>query len=70
MTATHFSINENEAAVAAATAGLGITSTSERACRRELAEESLVRLLVGWKTADIPVHAYSLFTRIRWLVDC
>jgi DNA-binding transcriptional LysR family regulator len=45
MTATHFSTNENEAAVAAATAGLGITSASEWACRRELAEESLVRLL-------------------------
>jgi DNA-binding transcriptional LysR family regulator len=54
----HFSTNENEGAVAAATAGLGITSTSEWACRRELAEGSLVRLLVDWKTADIPVHAY------------
>jgi DNA-binding transcriptional LysR family regulator len=49
----HFSTNENEGAVAAATAGLGITSTSEWACRRELAEGSLVRLLVDWKTADI-----------------
>ncbi|SDG39874.1 LysR family transcriptional regulator [Paraburkholderia phenazinium] len=54
----HFSTNENEGAVAAAVAGIGITSTSEWACRRELADGSLVRLLVDWKMADIPVHAY------------
>jgi DNA-binding transcriptional LysR family regulator len=54
----HFSTDENEGAVAAATAGLGITSTSEWACRRELADGSLVRLLLDWKTADIPVYAY------------
>lgn len=54
----HFSTNENEGAVAAAAAGLGITSTSEWACRRELEDGSLVRLLVDWTTADIPVHAY------------
>jgi DNA-binding transcriptional LysR family regulator len=54
----HFSTNENEGAVAAAVAGLGITSTSEWACQRELGNRSLVRLLTDWKTADIPVHAY------------
>ena len=54
----HFSTNENEAAVAAATAGLGITSTSEWACQRELGNGALVGLLTDWKTADIPVHAY------------
>ena len=54
----HFSTNENEGAVAAAVAGLGITSTSEWACQRELASGSLVRLLTEWKTTDIPVHAY------------
>ena len=54
----HFSTNENEGAVAAAAAGFGITSTSEWACQRALADGSLVRLLTGWKTADIPVHAY------------
>jgi DNA-binding transcriptional LysR family regulator len=54
----HFSTNENEGAVAAAIAGIGITSTSEWACRRELADGSLVRLLVEWQTADIPVHAF------------
>jgi DNA-binding transcriptional LysR family regulator len=54
----HFLTDENEGSVAAATAGLGITSTSEWACRRELRDGSLVRLLVDWKTVDIPVHAY------------
>lgn len=53
-----FSTDENEGAVTAAAAGIGITSTSEWACRRELDEGSLVRLLVDWKTVDIPVHAY------------
>jgi DNA-binding transcriptional LysR family regulator len=54
----HLSTNENEGAIAAAAAGLGITSTSEWACRRELEAGSLVRLFTDWKTADIPVHAY------------
>jgi DNA-binding transcriptional LysR family regulator len=54
----HFSTNENEGAVAAATAGLGITSTSEWACRRELTDGKLVRLLPGWQLAGIPAHAY------------
>jgi len=54
----HFSTNENEGAVAAAVAGLGITSTSESACGREFEGGSLRRLLIDWKTADIPVHAY------------
>jgi DNA-binding transcriptional LysR family regulator len=54
----HFTATENEGAVAAATAGLGITSTSEWACRRELTDGALVRLLPDWKLAAIPVHAY------------
>ena len=54
----HLSTNENEGAIATAAAGLGITSTSEWACRRELEAGSLVRLFTDWKTADIPVHAY------------
>jgi DNA-binding transcriptional LysR family regulator len=52
------STNDNEATVAAATAGLGITSTTEWACSRELQDGALVRLLTDWKTRDIPVHAY------------
>ncbi len=54
----HISTNDNEATVAAATAGMGITSTQQWACRRELQDGSLVRLLPEWKTRDIPVHAY------------
>lgn len=54
----HFSTTENDGAVAAATAGLGITSTSEWACRRELTDGTLVRLLPDWQLAGIPVHAY------------
>ncbi len=54
----HFSTSDNEGAIAAAVAGLGITSTSGWACRRELEEGALIALLGGWKTAGIPVHAY------------
>lgn len=52
------STNDNEATVAAATAGLGITSTTEWACRRELQDRTLVKLLTDWRTREIPVHAY------------
>ncbi|HEY1926233.1 MAG TPA: LysR family transcriptional regulator [Caulobacteraceae bacterium] len=54
----HFSTDENEGAIAAATAGLGVTSTSGWACRRELESGALVRLLRDWTLAGIPVHAY------------
>ena len=54
----HFSTNDNEGAVAAAAGGLGITSTTEWACQRELGSGSLVRLLTHWKMADVPVYAY------------
>jgi DNA-binding transcriptional LysR family regulator len=54
----HFSTDENEGAIAAAAAGLGITSTSGWACRRELEAGALVRLLFDWTLAGIPVHAY------------
>jgi DNA-binding transcriptional LysR family regulator len=54
----HFSTDENEGAIAAVVAGLGITSTSGWACRRELEAGALVRLLPEWTLAGIPVHAY------------
>ncbi|WP_152223529.1 LysR family transcriptional regulator [Pseudomonas sp. SCB32] len=54
----HFSTDENEGAVAAATAGLGITSTTAWACRRELESGELVTLLNDWETELVPVHAY------------
>ena len=53
-----FSTNENEGAIAAAVAGLGVTSTSAWACRREMDDHSLVRLLPDWTTIDIPVFAF------------
>jgi DNA-binding transcriptional LysR family regulator len=54
----HFSTDENEGAIAATVAGFGITSTSGWACRRELENGVLVRLLPDWTLAGIPVHAY------------
>ncbi|MEC3947692.1 LysR family transcriptional regulator [Sphingobium sp. HWE2-09] len=53
-----FSTNENEGAVAAAIAGLGITTTTAWACRREVADGSLVALFPNWTMAKIPVFAY------------
>src|SRR6185295_18849782 len=53
----HFSTDENEGAIAATVAGYGITSTSSWACRRELENGALVRLLPEWTLAGIPVHA-------------
>ena len=53
----HFSTNENGGAVAAA-AGIGIISTTLWACRRELADGSLIQLLPDWKTTQIPVYAF------------
>lgn len=54
----NFSTTENEGAVAAATAGLGITSTSEWSCHRELTDGTLVRLFRDCQLAAIPVYAY------------
>jgi DNA-binding transcriptional LysR family regulator len=54
----HFLTNDNQGAVAASAAGLGITSTSQWSCRRELETGQLVRLLPDWALAGIPVHAY------------
>jgi DNA-binding transcriptional LysR family regulator len=54
----HFSTNDNEGAVAAAVAGLGVTSTSGWSCRRELETGQLVRLLSDWTMTGIAVHAY------------
>lgn len=50
----------NEAAVAAAVAGLGIVTTTLWGCRAELADGSLVRLLPDWSMGDVEVH--GMFT--------
>jgi DNA-binding transcriptional LysR family regulator len=54
----HFTTNENEGAVAAAVAGLGVTSTTLLSCAREIEQGQLVRLFPDWRMARIPVHAY------------
>lgn len=55
---SHVSFSDNEGAIAAAVAGLGITSTTHWSCRREMAEGALVRILAPWRMSDIAVHAY------------
>jgi DNA-binding transcriptional LysR family regulator len=55
---SHFSTNENEGAIAAAVASLGVTSTAGWSCRRELQEGRLVMLLRDWSLSPVPVHAY------------
>lgn len=52
------SFSDNEGTVAAAAAGLGITSIGWWACRREVEEGALVPLLTDWKMETTPVHAY------------
>lgn len=54
----HITVNDNEGAVVAAMAGLGICSTPMRTVRRELLDGSLVELLADWNRPAIDVHAY------------
>ena len=54
----HITINDNEGAVMAAVAGLGICSTPMRSYREELRDGSLVELLAGWPRPPVDVHAY------------
>ena len=49
--------NQNEAAVAAAVAGLGIVSTTREGCRAELESGALVELLPDWDRGSIDIHA-------------
>jgi DNA-binding transcriptional LysR family regulator len=46
-----------EGAIAAATAGLGIVSTTSPACRKEMGEGKLVRLLPDWDMGSFDLHA-------------
>jgi DNA-binding transcriptional LysR family regulator len=47
----------NEVSIAAAIAGLGLVSMTDRACWRELTEGSLVRVLEGWDMGTVPLNA-------------
>lgn len=54
----HITVNDNEGAVFAAAAGLGICSTPMLSMRQELLDGSLVELLAEWKRPQVDVHAY------------
>jgi molybdate transport repressor ModE-like protein len=54
----HITVNDNEGAVVAATAGLGICSTPMRTMRTELLDGSLLELLANWKRPPVDVHAF------------
>lgn len=51
-------VNDTAGALAAATAGLGLTSTTSWACREELDAARLEVLLPEWSMAAIAVNAY------------
>ena len=53
-------VSVNEAAVAAAVAGIGVVTTALWGCRAELASGSLIQLLPDWKMGDVEVH--GMFT--------
>ena len=50
-------VNANEGAVAAATAGLGIVSTGQWGCRAEVTSGALERVLADWQMEGVEVHA-------------
>ena len=54
----HVSFSDNEGAIAGVASGLGITSTTRWACRREIEDGSLVCLLPDWTTPVISAYAY------------
>lgn len=54
----HISVNDNEGAVVAAIAGMGICSTPCGRPRPEMLDGSLVPLLTDWTRPPVEVHAY------------
>jgi DNA-binding transcriptional LysR family regulator len=53
---SRLTVSFNEAAVAAAVAGIGIVTTALWGCRAELASGSLIQLLPDWKMGEVEVH--------------
>jgi DNA-binding transcriptional LysR family regulator len=53
----HVKLSVNEAATAAAVAGLGILSSGLWGCRAELATGALVRVLPEWSMESVQAHA-------------
>lgn len=57
---SRLTVSVNEAAVAAAVAGIGVVTTALWGCRAELAHGSLIQLLPDWKMGEVEVH--GMFT--------
>lgn len=55
--AGRIALSSNEGAVVAAMAGLGITRTSLVACREQIRDRSLVRVLPEWNLGDVELNA-------------
>jgi len=53
---SRLTVSFNDAAVAAAVAGIGVVSTALWGCRAELASSSLIQLLPHWKMGEVEVH--------------
>lgn len=57
---SRLTVTGNEAAVAAAVAGMGVVTTALWGCRAELACGSLIQLLPDWKMGEVEAH--GMFT--------
>ena len=57
---SRLTVTGNEAAVAAAVAGLGVVTTALWGCRAELASGSLIQLLPDWTMGEVEAH--GMFT--------
>lgn len=53
-------VSYNEAAIAAAVAGIGIVNTSLWGCRTELNNGTLIQLLPDWKIGEVEAHGLFL----------
>jgi DNA-binding transcriptional LysR family regulator len=53
---SRLTVSVNDAAVAAAVAGLGVVTTALWGCRAELARGALIRVLPDWTMGEVEVH--------------